>query len=457
MNKTSLLIIDDEETQVQSLKSFLGKRNFEIYTATNGEEGFNTVQNYLIDIVLTDFNMPGWNGLTTLHNIKKFNPEVDVVVMTAYGTIESVVNLMKAGAYDYLTKPIDLDELENLLNRIKEKRHLVSENKLLKEQLNEKFRFDSIITTSSSMDIVLSTAARVAQAKTTVLIRGESGTGKELIAKAIHFTSPRKEKPFVAVNIASLSENLLESELFGHEKGSFTGAINQRIGRFEEANGGTLFIDEVGDIPFPIQVKLLRTIQFGEFQRIGSNVLTKTDVRIIAATHRNLEEMIKQKEFREDLFYRLNVVAVNLPPLRKRKEDIPLLADFFIKKYSKEIGKEIEGISKEALDQLIKYDFPGNVRELENMIERGIVLTRENFITKNDLPQSTSKNKSNRIFDPCNLDDSYESKVKMFESAIIKEALTRTNGNKSAAARLIGITERHLRSRTERLSISENE
>ncbi len=457
MSSTSLLIIDDEESQVQSLKSFLVKRNFDIYTAENGEDGWKIVQDNLIEIVLTDFNMPGWDGLTTLKKIKELNPEIDIVVMTAFGTIESAVGLMKAGAYDYLTKPIDLDELENLLSRIREKRHLVSENKFLKEQLKEKFRFDTIITKSSSMENVLSTAARVAQTKTTVLIRGESGTGKELIARAIHFTSPRKEKPFVAVNVASLSEGLMESELFGHEKGSFTGAINQRVGRFEEANGGTLFIDEVGDIPVQTQVKLLRAIQFGEVQRIGSNVTTKTDVRIIAATHRNLEEMIEQKMFREDLFYRLNVVSINLPSLRQRRDDIPLLVEYFIKKYSKEVRKDIEGITKEALDQLIKHNFPGNVRELENIIERGIVLTREKYITKDDLPQSAFEKNAGRVYDPCNFDDSYETKVRMFELAIINEALARTNGNKSAAARLIGITERHLRSRLERLSAAPNE
>jgi two-component system NtrC family response regulator len=451
MNNLSILVIDDEDSQLQSLKTFLTKREYKIFTASNGETGLKTARENVIDVVLTDFKMPGWDGLTVLKNIKALNPEIDVVVMTAFGTIESAVNLMKEGAFDYLTKPIDLDELENILNRIKERRYLISENKLLKEQLQDKFRFESIISRSKPMDLVLSTAARVAQTKSTVLIRGESGTGKELIAKAIHFASPRKNQPFITVNVASLSENLLESELFGHEKGSFTGAINQRIGRFEEANGGTIFIDEVGDIPLAIQVKLLRAIQFGEVQRIGSNSTFKTDVRIIAATHRDLEEMIKQHEFREDLFYRLNVVTINLPPLRQRKDDIQLLVDHFIQKYSESIGKKVEGISKEALDQLIKYDFPGNIRELENMIERAIVLTRGEIITKDDLPFSINEKSSNRAFNPYDLDDNYETKMKLFEKTMITEALKRTNGNKSAAARILGITERHLRSRLERL------
>jgi two-component system NtrC family response regulator len=451
MREFSVIIIDDEEAQVQSLKSFLTKRSYTVFTANEGEKALKIAQENTIDIVLTDFQMPGWNGLTVLREMKNLNPEIDVVVMTAFGTIESAVQIMKAGAFDYLIKPIDLDELETILNRIKERKHLLSENKTLKEQLQDKFRFESMISQSSVMENVLSTAGRVASSKATVLIRGESGTGKELIAKAIHFTSPRKEKPFVTVNVASLSESLLESELFGHEKGSYTGAINQRIGRFEEANSGTIFIDEVGDIPLPIQVKLLRTIQFGEYQRIGSNQTEKTDVRIIAATHRNLEEMMQNGSFREDLFYRLNVVAVQLPPLRQRKEDIPILVDHFIKRYSAELEKAVSSISREALDQLMKYSFPGNIRELENVIQRAVVLSRETIVTTNDLPQLTEMKDSEKKFDPFNLDDNYETKMKEFELAMINEALKRTNGNKSAAARILGISERHLRSRIERL------
>ncbi|MEW6193839.1 MAG: sigma-54 dependent transcriptional regulator [Bacteroidota bacterium] len=451
MNTFSILVIDDEESQAQSLKNFLSKRNYTVFTAGNGEDGYKIVVDNQIDIVLTDFQMPGWNGLETLQKIKSVNPEIEIIVITAYGTIESAVNLMKAGAFDYLIKPIDLDELENILNKIKERKHLINENKLLKEQLQDKFRIEGIITQSNLMQNVLSTATRAANSKATVLLRGESGTGKELVAKAIHFASPRKDKPFVTVNVASLSDNLLESELFGHEKGSFTGAINQRIGRFEEASGGTIFIDEVGDIPLTVQVKLLRTIQFGEFQRIGSNVTQTTDVRIIAATHRNLEEMIKNSEFREDLFYRLNVVSINLPPLRQRKEDISILVDHFIKKYSSELNKDIKGLTRKALDTLIKYDFPGNVRELQNIIERAVVLTREEYITQNDLLPFALNNVVDKKLDPFNLEDPYESKIKNFESLMINEALKRTNGNKSAAARLLGITERHLRSRLERL------
>jgi two-component system NtrC family response regulator len=453
MKNFSVLIIDDEAPQLESLKTFLSKRNYYVFTAESGEEGLKIAAGNLIDIVLTDYKMPGWDGMTVLLKIKELNPEIEVVVMTAYGTIETAVDLLKAGAFDYLSKPIDLDELENILSKIKERKHLIKENKELREMLQEKFRFDGIITQSRTMENVLSTAARVAKTKTTVLIRGESGTGKELIAKAIHFASDRNNKPFVIVNVASLSENLLESELFGHEKGSFTGAISSRIGRFEEANGGTLFIDEVGDIPLTVQVKLLRAIQFGEIQRIGNNETIKTDVRIIAATHRNLEEMIKNGSFREDLFYRLNVVTVNLPPLRQRKEDIPLLVSHFLKKYAESTHTSPKQISRDALDALLKYNFPGNVRELENIIERAVVLAREDLIRTSDLPNFKAEAIESKILNPLNLEDPYSEKMRFFESTLIQEALNRTNGNKSAAARILGISERHLRSRIERLGL----
>jgi DNA-binding NtrC family response regulator len=453
MKNLSILIIDDEESQLKSLKSFLQRRDFEVFTATNGEQGFDIITSQQIDVILTDYRMPKWDGFTLLKKVKEYNPEIDVVVMTAYGSVEDAVSIMKAGAYDYLSKPIDLDELESLLSRIREKRFLVSENKLLKEQLEQKFKFDSIISESREMEEVLNTAGRVANSKASVLVRGESGTGKELIAKAIHYASPRKDKPFVTVNISSLSENLLESELFGHEKGSFTGASQQRIGRFEEANGGTLFIDEVGDIPLQAQVKLLRAVQFSEIQRLGGNSTISVDVRIITATHRNLEEMIANNEFREDLFYRLNVVSICIPPLRKRKSDIPILVSHFIEKYSVINQKNVLAPSSEAMDHLMKYSYPGNIRELENIIERAVVLCRDEYITKSDLPNQINKISEKKLFDPTDLEDGYEQKVKSFETDIILEALNRTNGNKSAAARLLNITERHLRSRMDILEI----
>ncbi|MBI5727617.1 MAG: sigma-54-dependent Fis family transcriptional regulator [Ignavibacteriales bacterium] len=453
MNKLSVLIIDDEETQRESIAGFFRRRDYLIYTAGDGLKGDEAVGSNVIDVVLTDFRMPGLTGLEVLQKVKQINPEIDVVVITAYGSVQDAVDIMKAGAYDYLTKPIDLDELENLLNRLQEKRGLQSENKLLKQQLQEKFRFDSIISQSKEMEEVLSTASRVANSKATVLIRGESGTGKELIAKAIHFSSNRKDKPFITVNIAALSENLLESELFGHEKGSFTGAANQRIGKFELADQGTIFIDEIGEIPATLQVKLLRVLQFGEIERVGAEKSKKIDVRIIGATHRNLEEMITKSEFREDLYYRINVVPVLVSPLRKRKIDIPLLIDHFIKKFAEENQKQVTDITKEALDKLIKYEYPGNIRELENIIEHAVVLTRNEQITLKDLPVGIRSSSEKGILDPYDLNDSYDIKVDTFEKEMLLEALRQANNNQSAAARLLGISERHVRSRLERLGL----
>jgi two-component system NtrC family response regulator len=453
MNELTILLIDDEESQLQSMQSFLKRRNHNVYTATNGPDGYAIAQKEPVDLVLTDFRMPEWNGLEVLEKMKELNPAMDVVVITAYGSIEDAVDIMKAGAYDYLTKPIDLTELENLINRIAEKRQLVEENRLLREQLQEKFKFDEIVSQSGEMEEVLNSAARVANSKATVLIRGESGTGKELIARAIHFASPRKEEPFVVVNVAALPENLLESELFGHIKGAFTGATQDREGRFEQADGGTLFIDEVGDIPLTVQVKLLRAIQFGEVERLGGSETIDVNVRIIGATHRNLEEMMKNGEFREDLYYRLNVVSVWIPPLRKRKSDIPVLVDSFIQKYASENEKEVKGITKEALDQLMKYEFNGNVRELENMIERAVVFSRNEFVTQSDLPTPIEVVPEGSLTDPQNLDDSYEEKLQTFERQMIKEALEQTDGNQSAAARKLGMSERHIRSRMERLGM----
>ncbi len=457
MKTFSILLIDDEESILISLKSYLSKRNFKVFTANNGEDGIKIIKSNLIDLVITDYRMPGISGLEVLNQVNKINPLIDTIMITAYGSVEDAVQVMKSGAYDYLSKPIDLDQLDAILKKVCEKQLLQIENKKLKEELsrkeklNYKTNFDSIISRSKKMEEVLNTVARVANSKATILIRGESGSGKELIAKSLHLASNRSDKPFVVVNVAALSENLLESELFGHEKGAFTGAVNFRIGRFEEANGGTLFIDEVGDIPLNVQVKLLRAIQFSEIQRLGSNESKKIDVRILAATHRNLEEMITSGNFREDLFYRLNVIPILIPPLRHRKEDIPALVDFFVKKYSSLNKIETKKISRDTLDYLMKYNFPGNIRELENVIERAVLLSRDEIITTEDLPILSETNAHNSLLDPFNLSDAYEEKVKTFEKTIIDEALKQTKGNKSAAARLLKITERHLRSRLERL------
>jgi two-component system NtrC family response regulator len=453
MNNMTILIIDDEEAQLKSLKSFLDRRNYDVFTANSGPQGYDITKINTIDLILTDYRMPEWNGLVVIKKIKELNPAIDVIVMTAYGNVEDAVEIMKAGAYDYLTKPIDLDELENLLKRVQEKRLLLDENRILKQQLQTKFKFDAIISQSGEMEEVLNTAGRVAPSKSTVLIRGESGTGKELIARAIHFASPRKDKSFIVINVASLPETIMESELFGHEKGAFTGATQQRIGRFEQADGGTLFIDEVGDIPLSVQVKLLRAIQFGHIERVGGNKPLSVDVRIVAATHRNLEEMIKQEKFRDDLYYRLNVITINIPSLNRRKTDIPVLTDYFIKKHAQDNNKVLNGISREALDQLMKHDFSGNVRELENMIEHAVVLCRGDYITLQDLPSHLQTFPEKSLLDPYHLEPCYEDKMRAFEKEMIQEALKRSDGNQSAAARLLSITERHLRSRLEKLGM----
>jgi two-component system NtrC family response regulator len=397
--------------------------------------------------------MPDMNGLEVVKQTKSFNPEVPVVVITAFSDTEDAVRVMKEGAFDYLSKPIDLDELELLVQKAREHNYLVSENRFLKEQLQEKYRFNSIISQSKEMEAVINTAGRVAVSRATVLLRGESGTGKELIAKAIHYGSDRKDKPLIAVNCAALSENLLESELFGHEKGAFTGATSQRIGRFEQANGGTLFIDEIGDIALQTQVKLLRALQFGEFERVGGSSTIRVDVRVITATNRNLEELIKKGLFREDLFYRINVVTITLPALRERKTDIPVLIRYFINKYASENQKDIEGISKEAQDYLMRYRFPGNVRELENIIERAVVMARDNIITTYDLPPGLSNTNETSQLDPTDFSVSYTDKVAAFETAMIDAALDAKHGNQSRAAELLGISERHLRSRMTKLNI----
>ena len=453
MSEFNILLIDDEPAQIISIKSFLKRRKYNVLTADSGSEGLKIVQNGNIDLVFTDFRMPDINGLEVVKSVKQINPEIPIVVMTAFSDTEDAVRVMKEGAFDYLLKPVNLDELEALVKKAQEHNFLVSENKLLKEQLQERYRFDSIISQSKEMEQVLNTAGRVAKSKATVLIRGESGTGKELIAKAIHYTSDRKDKPLITVNCAALSENLLESELFGHEKGSFTGATSQRIGRFEQADHGTLFIDEVGDIAPQTQVKLLRALQFGEFERVGGSSTIKVDVRVITATNRNLEEMIAGGSFREDLFYRINVVTIHIPPLRERKTDIPVLVDFFLKKYSKENRKEISGLSREALDYLMRYNFPGNVRELENIIERAVVLTRSDVITTADLPVGLTDLTETGILDPADFSNSYTEKVSAFEKSMIETALNLKNGNQTRAAEMLGISERHLRSRMQKLGI----
>ncbi len=446
--KYSILVVDDEKLQRESLAGFLKKTGYQTYTASNVDQAVSAVSEKRIDIIFTDFMMGGKSGFDLLQEVRQLNPEITVIIMTAFGTIQDAVAAMKAGAFDYLTKPIDLDEVEILIQRALELRHLTRENKELRQRLREKHKLSNIITSSSTMAETLSLAARAADSRASVLIQGESGTGKELIARAIHQTSPRAEKPMVTINCAAIPENLLESELFGHEKGSFTGAVQQKSGRVEEADGGTLFLDEAGDIPLSVQVKLLRFLQFGEFQRVGGNDLRKVDVRLISATNRDLPAMIKGNTFREDFYYRLNVINIPVPPLRRRKEDIPLLIDFFIQKYAGENQKAVTQLTSSALDVLMKYDFPGNVRELENIIERSVVLSREELITKADLPLTLSSAQNGVTAGQIPIDfynGTLNQRVASFERDLIERALKENNFNQSRAAEALGLSERNLR------------
>ena len=452
MNNFSILIVDDEDAQRSVLKGYLEKKGYRIFSASSGNEGIKTVQNNIIDIILSDFKMPDRTGLEVLEEVKKINPEISFVILTAYGTIENAVKAMRLGAFDYISKPVDLDELDLMIERIIENRNLKSENQILKNQLKEKFKIDSFISQSPKMEEVLSVASRAADSRATVLITGESGTGKEVLAKSIHYVSSRKDKPFVAVNIPALPETLLESELFGHEKGAFTGAEKSKKGRFELAHEGTIFLDEIGDIPINLQVKLLRVLQEHQIEKLGSTETVNIDVRIIAATHQHLEQKIKDGSFREDLFYRLNIVSLNIPPLRERKEDILPLIEHFIEKYSKENGRENLSLSKETVDTLIKYNFPGNVRELENIIERAVVLSRGNTITVNDLPNVVKGFKAEKEI-PANEETTLIEQVEELEKKLIFDALTKSNGNQSQAGRLLGLTERNLRYKMQKYGI----
>lgn len=452
MKDYSILIVDDEDAQRNVLKGYLEKKGYRIFSASSGTEGIKAVQNNLIDIVLSDFKMPDKTGLEVLEEVKKINPEISFVILTAYGTIEDAVKAMRLGAFDYISKPVDLDELDLMIDRIIEHKNLKSEIQILKNQLKEKFKIDSFISHSAKMEEVLSVAVRAADSKATILISGESGTGKEVLAKSIHYVSPRKEKPFVAVNIPALPETLLESELFGHEKGAFTGADKSKKGRFELADGGTIFLDEIGDIPINLQVKLLRVLQEHQIERLGSTENLNVDVRIIAATHQNLEEKIKDGSFREDLFYRLNIVSLHIPPLRERREDILPLIEYFIEKYSKENNRNKLTLSKEAVDSLIKYNFPGNVRELENIIERAVVLCRSEAITLNDLPNVVKGFKGENEI-PQKESGSLIDQVEELEKKLIFDALSSSNGNQSQAGRMLGLTERNLRYKMQKYGI----
>ena len=435
----TILIIDDEAAQREAVGGYLRKRGFAVLQAANGREGLALLQDQVIDLIITDLRMPELDGMGVLAAARTINPAIGVVMATAFGTVDGAVDAMQEGAFYYLQKPIDLDVLDQLVDRALEQRHRISENELLREQIGKRVPFGGIMGCSPAIEEALNVVARAAPSRATVLLHGESGTGKELMARAVHEASPRAGRPFVAVNCAALNKGLIESELFGHEKGAFTGADARRTGRFEQANGGTLFLDELAEIPLDVQVKLLRVLQERTIERVGSGVAIKVDVRLIGATNRDLAALVAHGAFREDLFYRLNVVAVDLPPLRQRKGDIPLLVNHFLARYAAENDKAVGEISKEALELLTRYAYPGNVRELQNIVERAVVMARGAVVTCADLPAEVQKAA------PAPAADTLPAQVEELEKKAIAQALERAGGVQSRAAELLGLTERNLR------------
>ncbi len=455
MQDARILIMDDEAQERSRIESFLKQKGYEVTALASVATAIEAMKRERFDVFITDCNIPGVDALQTSGEARKINPDMAVIIMTSFGTIETAVKAIRAGAYDYLPKPIDLEQLVVLIGRISERQNLLRENAQLREQLVERYKFDEIASTSHAMEEVMNLVGRVAASNATVLLRGESGTGKELIAKAIHYHSPRASRPLIKVNCAALPETLLESELFGHEKGAFTGATSRRIGRFEAADTGTLFLDEIGDIPPSVQVKLLRVLQEKEFERIGGNETIKVDVRLVAATNRDLEKAMKDGSFREDLYYRLNVVAVVLPPLRERKEDIPALMEHFLRKYGRENKKNIAGVTAETRDLLMRYSYPGNVRELENIIERAVVLTKGETITSADIPLHLKSGESEEKICVAKRDGSLTDTLDTVERGIIMEALKSAGGVQTRAAEKLGISERVLRYKLKKFKIKE--
>jgi DNA-binding NtrC family response regulator len=446
-----VLVVDDEPLQLELVRGFLVRRGFDVLTAGDGESARELFRASPVDVIVTDQKMPGLSGLELLEAVRAIDPEVAVIVVTAYGTIEDAVAAIRAGATDYLTKPLNLDELLHRLGQARDRQRLVVENRELRQALRERHRVEGIIGESGAMQEVLSLVARVAPSDATVLIRGESGTGKELVAKAIHHASRRRDGPLVRVNCAALPETLLEAELFGHDKGAFTGATTARRGRFEAAQGGTLFLDEIGDVPLHLQVKLLRALQEREIERLGSNRPTPVDVRLIAATHRDLERLAREGRFRDDLYYRINVVTITVPPLRERREDIPLLLEHFLATVARANGKTIRGLTREARDLLLRYDYPGNVRELENLVERAVVLTRDDVLDAADLPLTVRAAEGGEGLGPAPLPAAVEG----LERRMIGEALAQADGVQTRAAELLGISERVLRYKLRKYGLAE--
>ncbi len=436
MAEPKILIVEDDKNNLLSLEKIFKRESYDVLTSLDGREALELVRKHQVDVVLTDLMMPGMGGDDLLKAVKAVSPDTEIVLMTAYGTVGTAVNAMKTGAYDFVEKPLKRTAIVKTIKKALEKHSLVMENRSLKQRLS-KFEKRALVGASSVFRSTIDLAVQAAPSQATILILGESGTGKELIAKTIHENSSRADGPFIAVNCAALPETIMEAELFGYERGAFTGAVQRRDGRFKLASGGTIFLDEVAEMSPAVQIKLLRVLQEGEFDPLGGKT-TKTDVRVVAATNQDIEEEVSRGNFREDLFYRLNVIVVNLPPLRQRLDDVPLLAEHFLSLHADRNNREPPILSSEALDLMCNYYWPGNVRELENAIERAVVLAKSNTVTPNDLPPSLVQG------------EKYEGQVSFsigtplgeIELRMIKETLRHTKGDKKLAARLLGIAPR---------------
>ncbi len=452
--REKILIVEDEKSMNEILRILLDSEGYETTSALDGNEGIDYIKNDIFDLVITDIKMPGTDGFTVLRTCKELSPETLVIMITAFGTTEDAIEAMKLGAYDYIHKPFKIDEIRIVINKALEKKRLRQELELLKEEIKTTYRLENIIGKSPSMQKILHTIPKIAQSNSNVLITGESGSGKELFARAIHNLSTRADRKFVAINCATFPEGLLESELFGYMKGAFTGATQNKEGLFEVAHEGSIFLDEIGEMPFNLQAKLLRVLETGSFRRLGGTGDITVDVRIIAATNKDLESSIKEGRFREDLFYRLNVIPVRIPPLRERVEDIPLLIEHFLKKF----GAERKQISPEALKIFMGYDWKGNVRELENIIERIVLLSEREIILPDDIPPEIMRSgRGEAALPSLGIDDfSIDEILEGIEKDYLVKALELSGGNKTEAARLLGLTFRSFRHRLQKYGIGKD-
>ena len=450
-NKIKILVVDDDTTHRLMLKATLAAEGYGITEAGDGERAVEKIKQEFFDLVMLDLKMPKMGGLEALKRLKEINPEIPVLIMTAYASVQTAVDALKHGAFDYLIKPLDMEEVKLMLIKTLDYHKLKKENRSLKKRLSKTFGFSEIVGNSKKMHELFEVLSLAAPSDTTILILGESGTGKELIANAIHQNSSRADKPFIKVNCAALPENLLESELFGHEKGAFTGAHTRRLGRFEQAHGGTLFLDEIGDMSLLTQAKILRVLQEGEFERVGGEKTVKVDVRIIAATNKDLEEEVKNNNFRLDLFYRLSVVPVNVPPLRERKEDIPLLVEHFIQKYAEKNRQHIRKISPRVMDLFMRYAWPGNIRELENVIQRAVILCKEETLMPEVLPPAF--NNLTGDAPQGNVEGLVGLSIKEVERELILRTLEQTRHNITRTAEILGITRRGLQYKLHELGL----